>query len=62
MVLTASRAPIEVRPQAGKMRVRVLACDLEVYVLIEQVKTLLARDLESGWTENSFESLVVFVV
>jgi hypothetical protein len=62
VILAARRASIEVGAQAGKVRVGIGPCELEVDVLVEQLEALLAGHLESGRTEHSLESFVVPVV
>src|SRR5215213_4631548 len=62
VVLAARGAPLEVRAQAGKMRIGVGSLELEVHILVEQLEALLARDLESRRAEHALEGPVVPVV
>jgi hypothetical protein len=62
MILTTRRATLEVGAETGKMRVGILAGDLQLHVLVEELEALLARDLESGRAENSLQRFVALVV
>jgi hypothetical protein len=62
MILAARRTAIEVCSQPGKVGVGVGAGDLEVDVLVEQLETLLARDLESRRAQHPLQSITAFVI
>jgi hypothetical protein len=57
VVLVAGRAALEVSAHAGEASVGILARDLEVYVLVEQLEALLAADLGLGRPQQTCEEL-----
>jgi hypothetical protein len=62
VILAARRTAIEVCSQPGKVSIGVGAGDLEVDVLVEQLETLLARDLETRRAQHPLQGFIAFVI